>query len=125
MTTMPNDCAYRLHQQVVDNHTALYDLGLDGGYVAFIIDVNARRIVGWKVSSSARTDFVLDALDQAGLRNRELVHMERRRMLFPGHVAKQDSFTASLTVDSDKIADQLPECATRGIATAVFAVRFL
>lgn len=45
----------------------------------------------------------------AGLRNRELVHMERRRMLFPGHVAKQDSFTASLTVDSDKIADQLPE----------------
>ncbi|NVP29394.1 DDE-type integrase/transposase/recombinase, partial [Vibrio cholerae] len=29
-------------------------------YVAFIIDVFARRIVGWKVSSSARTDFVLD-----------------------------------------------------------------
>ncbi|EGH19540.1 ISPsy21, transposase orfB, partial [Pseudomonas savastanoi pv. glycinea str. race 4] len=28
----------------------------------FIIDVFARFIVGWKVSSSARTDFVLDAL---------------------------------------------------------------
>lgn len=25
----------------------------------------ARRIVGWKVSRSARTDFVLDALEQA------------------------------------------------------------
>ncbi len=34
-------------------------------YVAFVIDVFARRIVGWKVSSSARTDFVLDALEQA------------------------------------------------------------
>ena len=33
-------------------------------YVAFVIDVFARRIVGWKVSSSARTDFVLDALEQ-------------------------------------------------------------
>ena len=34
-------------------------------YVAFVIDVFARRIVGWRVSSSVRTDFVLDALDQA------------------------------------------------------------
>jgi putative transposase len=34
-------------------------------YVAFVSDVYARRIVGWKVSSSARTDFVLDALEQA------------------------------------------------------------
>jgi transposase InsO family protein len=34
-------------------------------YVAFVIDVFARMIVGWKVSSSARTDFVLDALEQA------------------------------------------------------------
>jgi transposase InsO family protein len=34
-------------------------------YVAFVIDVFARRIVGWNASSSARTDFVLDALEQA------------------------------------------------------------
>ena len=34
-------------------------------YVAFIVDVFARRIVGWRVSSSMRTDFVLDALEQA------------------------------------------------------------
>ncbi|TCK32460.1 integrase-like protein [Paraburkholderia sp. BL8N3] len=34
-------------------------------YVAFIIDVFARYIVGWRVSASARTDFVLDALEQA------------------------------------------------------------
>ena len=34
-------------------------------YVAFVIDVFARRIVGWRVSRSARADFVLDALEQA------------------------------------------------------------
>ena len=34
-------------------------------YVAFVIDVFARRIVGWRVSHSLHTDFVLDALEQA------------------------------------------------------------
>ena len=34
-------------------------------YVAFVIDVFARRIVGWRVSRTAHTDFVLDALEQA------------------------------------------------------------
>ena len=34
-------------------------------YVAFVIDVYARRIVGWRVSTSMKTDFVLDALEQA------------------------------------------------------------
>lgn len=34
-------------------------------YAAFVIDVFARHIVGWKVSRSARADFVLDALEQA------------------------------------------------------------
>ena len=34
-------------------------------YVAFVIDVFARRIVGWRVSRSMHTDFVLDALEQA------------------------------------------------------------
>jgi transposase InsO family protein len=34
-------------------------------YVAFVIDVFARRMVGWRVSSSMHTDFVLDALEQA------------------------------------------------------------
>ena len=32
--------------------------------MAFVIDVFARRIVGWRVSSSMRTDFALDALAQ-------------------------------------------------------------
>ena len=34
-------------------------------FVAFVIDVYARRIVGWRVSHSMRTDFVVDALEQA------------------------------------------------------------
>ena len=34
-------------------------------YVAFVIDVFSRSIVGWRVSTSMTTDFVLDALEQA------------------------------------------------------------
>ena len=34
-------------------------------YVAFVIDVFARRIVGWRVARTMRTDLVLDALEQA------------------------------------------------------------
>lgn len=34
-------------------------------YVAFVIDAFARRIIGWRVSSTPRTDMVLDALEQA------------------------------------------------------------
>lgn len=34
-------------------------------YVAFVIDVYSRRIVGWRVATSMRTDLVLDALEHA------------------------------------------------------------
>jgi hypothetical protein len=52
-------------------------------YVAFVVDVFARRIVGWRVSTSMHTDFVLDALEQAlyarrAERDGELVHHSDR-----------------------------------------------
>ncbi|NIQ87902.1 MAG: IS3 family transposase, partial [Gammaproteobacteria bacterium] len=34
-------------------------------YVAFVIDVFSRKIVGWRVSNSLRSDLALDALEQA------------------------------------------------------------
>ena len=34
-------------------------------YVAFVIDVFSRRIVGWRAAASMRTDLALDALEQA------------------------------------------------------------
>ena len=34
-------------------------------YAAFVVDVFSRRIVGWRVASSLRTDLALDALEQA------------------------------------------------------------
>ena len=50
-------------------------------YVAFVIDVFSRRIVGWRASSSLRSDLALDALEQA-LYDREtdadLVHHSDR-----------------------------------------------
>ena len=42
-------------------------------YVAFVIDVFARRIVGWRVSRTAHAGFVLDALEQA-LHDRKPIH---------------------------------------------------
>ena len=52
-------------------------------YVAFVVDVFARRIVGWRVSSSLATDFVLDALEQAiydrcGAGTGDLIHHSDR-----------------------------------------------
>jgi len=52
-------------------------------YVAFVIDVFARRLVGWRVSASLATDFVLDALEQAiydrcGAGVHDLVHHSDR-----------------------------------------------
>jgi transposase InsO family protein len=50
-------------------------------YVAFVIDVLSRRIVGWHAHTTMRTELVLDALEQA-LYDRELdgrliVHTDR------------------------------------------------
>ncbi len=50
-------------------------------YVAFITDVFARCIVGWRVSRSLHTDMVLDALEQALWARREtneLIHHSDR-----------------------------------------------
>jgi putative transposase len=50
-------------------------------YVAFVIDVFSRRIVGWRVSASLRTDLALDALEQAlwaRPRSESLVHHSDR-----------------------------------------------
>jgi transposase InsO family protein len=55
-------------------------------YAAFVIDVFARRIVGWRVSSSMRTDFVFDALEEALYARQpernELVHHSDRGSLY-------------------------------------------
>ena len=57
-------------------------------YVAFVIDVFVRRIVGWRVFASLKTDFVLDALEQAiharcGTTVAGLVHHSDRGMQYP------------------------------------------
>ena len=59
-------------------------------YVAFVIDVFARRIVGWRVSRVARADFVLDALEQA-------LH-ERRPFIGGGLVHHSDRGTQYVSI---------------------------
>ena len=61
-------------------------------YVAFVIDAFARRIVGWRVSTSAHAGFVLDALEQAVHERRPakgmgLVHHSDRGQPIPVHPA--------------------------------------
>jgi transposase InsO family protein len=45
-------------------------------YVAYVIDTYARRIVGWRASSSLRSDLALDALEQA-IHNRPAQESDR------------------------------------------------
>jgi putative transposase len=67
-------------------------------YVAFVVDVFARRIVGWRVSASLRTDFVLDALEQA--------IYDRRGEMPAGLVHHSDRGTQYLSMRyTDRLAD--------------------
>jgi len=80
-------------------------------YVAFVIDVFARRIVGWRVSSSLRTDFVLDALEQA-------IHA-RGGTMPAGLVHHSDQGTQYLSMRyTDRLADAAiaPSVGSRGDA---------
>jgi transposase InsO family protein len=76
-TTIPDDQAYRpldlvRRQFKAERPNALWvgdftylSTWQGFAYVAFVVDVFARRIVGWRLSHSAKTDIVLDALEQA------------------------------------------------------------
>lgn len=80
-------------------------------YVAFVIDVFARRIVGWRASASLRTDFVLDALEQA--------LYDRRGDGLAGLVHHSDRGTQSLSMRyTDRLADAgiAPSVGSRGDA---------
>ena len=76
-TTIPDDIAERPRDLVDRDFTATrpnqlwvadltYVATWQGFvYVAFVVDAFARRIVGWRVGRTLRTDLVLDALEQA------------------------------------------------------------
>lgn len=76
-TTIPDDAADRpadlvQRQFVADRPNQLWVADLTyvstwrgNVYTAFVVDVFSRKIVGWRVSRSLRTDLALDALEQA------------------------------------------------------------
>jgi putative transposase len=76
-TTVPDPAAERPEDLVKRNFTAnrpnklwvadftYVATSLGDAYVAFVIDVFSRRIVGWKLASHMRTDLPLDALEMA------------------------------------------------------------
>jgi len=73
-------------------------------YVAFVIDVYSRMIVGWRVSTSMKADLVLDALEQA-------IHA-RSDTTGLIHHSDRGSAIIFLYVYSDRLAE-------RGIAASV------
>lgn len=77
-------------------------------YVAFVIDAYARKIVGWRVSTSPHAGFVLDALEQA-------VH-ERRPTKSMGLVHHSDRGSQYLSI---KYTERLGEA---GIEPSVGSV---
>jgi putative transposase len=76
-TTIPDEAAARPADLVERDFTAAHPNHLwvadltyvatwsGYAYVAFVIDVFSRMIVGWRVSQSLSTDLALDALEQA------------------------------------------------------------
>jgi transposase InsO family protein len=66
-------------------------------YVAFVIDVFSRMLVGWRVSTSMKTDLVLDALEQA-------VHA---RYKTEGLIHHSDMGTQYLSI---RYSERLAEC---------------
>ena len=68
--TRPPDLVQREFQAMRPNQLWVADITYVASwvgfvFVAFVVDVFSRRIVGWRVSSSLRTDLALDALEQA------------------------------------------------------------
>ena len=66
----PDDLVRRRFEPVAPNRLWVADFTYVStwtgwAYVAFVIDAYARRILGWRVSTSMTTDLVLDALEQA------------------------------------------------------------
>ena len=69
-TERPADLVDRQFRAAAPNHLWVADLTYvktHSGwvYVAFVIDVFSRRVVGWQASRSLRTDLALDALEMA------------------------------------------------------------
>src|SRR3954467_14184497 len=65
----PDDLVQRVSRSATPNRLWVADLTYVATwsgwvYVAFVMDIYSRRIVGWRCSTSLRTDLALDALEQ-------------------------------------------------------------
>jgi putative transposase len=95
-------------------------------YVAFVTDLFSRRIVGWRVSASLRTDLALDALEQGiWTRQREgrdlagLVHHSDRGVQGGFNRSSQHLNRGGVFRDGDRRLEQEDERCARGAAAAV------
>ena len=83
-------------------------------YVAFVIDAYSRRIVGWRVSGSLRSDLALDALEQASCERDEdtaerLVHHSDRGVQTEFKRSSQQSLIGRFRADGRCEVGRSPE----------------
>jgi transposase InsO family protein len=83
-------------------------------YVAFVIDVFSRMLVGWRVSTSMKTDLVLDALEQA-------VHAryDTEGLTHHSDMGTQGSICRSDTANGSLSAASTPRSEPRAIRTTM------
>ena len=77
-------------------------------FVAFVVDVFSRRIVGWRVSTSLRTDLVLDALEQAihaRGRSEHLIHHSDRGVQYLSIRYSERLAEAGITASVGSVGD--------------------
>ena len=75
------------------------------------IDAYARRIVGWRVSSSMRTDFVLDALEQALYEHQpQLTNLSGYSQVQLNAIARQLNERPRKTLGFNTPAEMFSEC---------------
>src|SRR3712207_4840073 len=91
----PDDLVQRVFRATAPNRLWVADLTYVATwsgwvYVAFVMDVYSRRIVGWRCSTSLRTDLAADALEQGlwqrardGHQVRGLIHHSDRVSQYP------------------------------------------
>ena len=91
-------------------------------YVAFVMDLFSRRIVGWRVSNSLRTDLALDALEQA-LWTRQRARQDITGLVHHSDHGCQGGFNwSSQHLDDGGVGWEVEEAAAAGAGGCAAAV---
>jgi transposase InsO family protein len=118
----PDDLVQRVFRSSAPNRLWVADLTYVATwsgwvYVAFVMDVYSRRIVGWRCSTSLRTDLAADALEQ-GLWQRARDGHEVRGLIHHSDRGSPKTCPCAIPIGSTPLAPSV-RWAARATATTV------